>query len=296
MGICHLRLIAKPLDKVCMVHSFKRKNLFSWQVSQDGRKPICYVPLAYNTVQLWKNPQFPSILKSHQQSALRPFMHRALHMNALFEQLFFSVWTQIVVTFEDEQLLSRENDFGTFEFGLRLCFEHFQNTHSHSHNQLNLGNYSQESNHGQLFRPSLGSSAWYSLYVNWAAAPRRSQRTPSMVSPTVTHVGLGLDTNISKFGLNIFREILEKSSKYLQKFSKYLPKFSKYLKISRKFRILIRWRILVSKPQCRQRLSRHSIWRMQYHVNACTCAGKKLIIDATSVTHWWLIFKKVTKV
>ena len=33
----------------------------------------------------------------------------------------------------------------------------------------NLGNYSQESNHGQLFRPSLGSSAWYSLYVNLAA-------------------------------------------------------------------------------------------------------------------------------
>ena len=42
-------------------------------------------------------------------------------MNALFEQIFFfSVWTQIVITFEDQQLLSWENDFGTFEFGLRL--------------------------------------------------------------------------------------------------------------------------------------------------------------------------------
>ena len=41
--------------------------------------------------------------------------------------------------------------------------------------------------------------------------------------------GLGSDTNIPKFGLNMFREILEKSSKYLQK-------FSKYLKISRKSR------------------------------------------------------------
>ena len=47
---------------------------------------------------------------------------------------------------------------------------------------------------------------------------------------------VGSDTNIPKFGLNIFREILEKSSKYLQKFSKYLQKFSKYLKISQKFR------------------------------------------------------------
>ena len=38
---------------------------------------------------------------------------------------------------------------------------------------------------------------------------------------------IGSDTNIPKFGLNIFREILEKSTKYLQK-------FFKYLKISRK--------------------------------------------------------------
>ena len=100
---------------------------------------------------------------------------------------------------------------------------------------------------------------------------------------------IGSDTNTPKFGLNGFREILEKSSKYLQKFSKYLPKFSKYLKISWKFRILIRWRTLVSKPQRRQRLSRHSIWWSQYHSNAL--AGKKLIIDAKCVTHWWLIFK-----
>ena len=40
---------------------------------------------------------------------------------------------------------------------------------THTHNQLNLGNYSQESNHGQLLRPSLGSSAWHSSYFNWAA-------------------------------------------------------------------------------------------------------------------------------
>ena len=83
--------------------------------------------------------------------------------------------------------------------------------------QLNLGNYSPESNHGQLFRPSLGSSAWYNLCIllmisywlafyfsdiivvctvsicTWTKLPRRIQRTPLMVSPTVTrltHVGL----------------------------------------------------------------------------------------------------------
>ena len=112
-----------------------------------------------------------------------------------------------------------------------------------------------------------------------------------LVNPNCTKVStrtcnrmyIGSDTTIPKFGLNIFREILEKSSKYLQK-------FFKYLKISWKFRILIRWRTLVSKPQRRQRLSRHSIWWMQYHANAL--AGKKLIIHAKSVTHWWLIFKK----
>ena len=39
------------------------------------------------------------------------------------------------------------------------------------------------------------------------------------------HPPVGLDTNIPKFGLNIFREILEKSSKYLQKALK-SPKIS----------------------------------------------------------------------
>ena len=104
----------------------------------------------------------------------------------------------------------------------------------------------------------------------------------SKLQREVLHVGS--DINIPKFGLNIFREILEKTSKYLQKFSKYLQKVSNYLKIFRKFRILMRWRIHVSKPQRRQRLSWHAIWRMQYHVNAR--AGRKLIIDAKSVTHW----------
>ena len=27
MGICHLSLITKPLDKLCVVHSFKRNTL-----------------------------------------------------------------------------------------------------------------------------------------------------------------------------------------------------------------------------------------------------------------------------
>ena len=51
--------------------------------------------------------------------------------------------------------------------------------------------------------------------------------------------------------------------------------------------------ILVSKPQRRQRLSRQSIWRLQYYANAC--AGKKSMIGVKSVTHWWLIFKKSDK-
>ena len=55
MGICDLNLITKPLDKLCVVHSFKRTtppllshlHVYSWKVSQDTRKPIiCYVPLA----------------------------------------------------------------------------------------------------------------------------------------------------------------------------------------------------------------------------------------------------------
>ena len=41
---------------------------------------------------------------------------------------------------------------------------------------------------------------------------------------TRRNIWIGSDTNIPKFGLNIFQEILEKSSKYLQKVSKYLQK------------------------------------------------------------------------
>ena len=42
---------------------------------------------------------------------------------------------------------------------------------------------------------------------------------------------IGLDTYISKNGLNMFPEILQKASKYLEKFPKYLEHFSKYLHI-----------------------------------------------------------------
>ena len=98
------------------------------------------------------------------------------------------------------------------------------------------------------------------------------------------YLQLGSDTNIPKFGLNIFREILENAlniSKNSLNISKNFLIISKYPENSE---ILIRWRIFVSKPQCRQRLSRHSNWRMQCHANACV--GKKLIIDAKSLTHW----------
>ena len=54
--------------------------------------------------------------------------------------------------------------------------------------------------------------------------------------PTKIARKIGSDTDIPKFGLNIFREILEKSSKCLQKISKYLQNFFKYLKISRTFK------------------------------------------------------------
>ena len=37
-------------------------HLFSWQVSQDTRKPIFYVPLAQNTVQL-KKPKISKYFK-----------------------------------------------------------------------------------------------------------------------------------------------------------------------------------------------------------------------------------------
>ena len=47
-------------------------------------------------------------------------------------------------------------------------------------------------------------------------------------TPSANSMGVGSYTNIPKFGLSIFREILEKSSKYLQKFSKSLQKFSTY--------------------------------------------------------------------
>ena len=75
------------------------------------------------------------------------------------------------------------------------------------------------------------------------------------MSKKLASLVIGSDTNIPKFGLNIFREILEKSSKYLQKFSKYLQEFSKYLKISRKFRTFKNWNsstwtlVIVSKIQ-----------------------------------------------
>ena len=42
---------------------------------------------------------------------------------------------------------------------------------------------------------------------------------------------LGLDTNISKDGLNMFLEFLKKCSKYPQKLCKYPEKMSKYLAI-----------------------------------------------------------------
>ena len=57
----------------------------------------------------------------------------------------------------------------------------------------------------------------------------RQQNTASgsrHVINTATSFVIGSDANIPKFGLNIFREILEKSSKYLPKFSKYLQKIS----------------------------------------------------------------------
>ena len=58
-----------------------------------------------------------------------PQWHYGRGHECTFWAIYFSVWSQIVLTFEDEHLLSWENDFGTFEFGLRLCFEHFQNMH-----------------------------------------------------------------------------------------------------------------------------------------------------------------------
>ena len=76
---------------------------------------------------------------------------------------------------------------------------------------------------------------------------------------------------------NIFREILDKSSKYLQKFSKYLQKFSKYLKISQK----LRWRILVSKSQRRQRLSRHSFDFLLCSLSVSNCRTEDLQWNAT---------------
>ena len=57
----------------------------------------------------------------------------------------------------------------------------------HAHNQLYLGNYSPESNHGQLFRPNLAPSSWYSLYVDWAA--KADSENPFNVQPQCNTCG-----------------------------------------------------------------------------------------------------------
>ena len=91
MGICHLSLITKTLDKLWLVHSFKRDNhhppppfsSFFHGKSQDQitKKPTlpCTISLEYS-IAVKKTPEFPGILKSHQKSSLTPFLHRALQL------------------------------------------------------------------------------------------------------------------------------------------------------------------------------------------------------------------------
>ena len=67
----------------------------------------------------------------------------------------------------------------------------------------------------------------------------------------VTQVGMyiGLDTNISKNGLNMFPEILQKSSKYLVKFPKYLHTYLCYFNVYAKICLNIVYEEL-HKPTC----------------------------------------------
>ena len=85
MGICHLNLITQSLDKLCVVHSFKRTPLplppsliFMASLPRYQKTYLaCTISLEYS-VTVKKNPKFPSILKSHWQLSL--FLHRALQI------------------------------------------------------------------------------------------------------------------------------------------------------------------------------------------------------------------------
>ena len=70
MGICHLSLITKPLDKLCVAHSFKRTPPPSLTYFH-GKSPKIPENLfaVYHSPRIQcnceKTPKFPSILKSH---------------------------------------------------------------------------------------------------------------------------------------------------------------------------------------------------------------------------------------
>ena len=87
MGICHFNLITKPLDKLCVVHSFRRTPLplppsliFMASLPRYQKTYLLStISLEYSAT-VKKNPKFPSILKSHWKSSLRPFLHWALQL------------------------------------------------------------------------------------------------------------------------------------------------------------------------------------------------------------------------
>ena len=105
MGICHLTcsLITKSLDKLCVVHSFKRNTpllppslIFMASLPRYQKTYLlCTISLEYSAT-VKKTPKFPSILKSHWKSSLRLFLHFSSSINgSKLSYDFFSSWNHL---------------------------------------------------------------------------------------------------------------------------------------------------------------------------------------------------------
>ena len=83
-------MTTKTLDKLWLPIFSKGPHPSQQFHSKSPKLPQTCIPCTIGlecSITMKKNPKFPSILKSHQKSSLRPFLHRALQFNSCMQKI-----------------------------------------------------------------------------------------------------------------------------------------------------------------------------------------------------------------